>query len=313
MDAASGFALRTRNANIRSRVDAWTAEVVRELRADRVRAVLLKGPVLSSLLYGEDGRRVYVDSDLLVGTAEYAPAERCLRRIGFRQLLAASDVPGSDVAGHPWIRSTDAAAVDLHWTLPGVRADPAAVWEALSGSTRAITVAGLDVEAPSVAACALIVALHCAHHGRTADRPLEDLTRALERLDSETWAAAARLAERFQATPAFTGGLMLDPAGERLARDLRLPTQLPLGLRLKAGNPPAGAVSLHVLASTSGARAKARLVARKAVPTRRFMRVWFPRSALGARWMLAGYLWRLVWLALRAGPALLAWRASRRD
>src|SRR5581483_9207244 len=165
---------------------------------------------------------------------------RCLSRIGFRQLLAASDVPGSDVPGHPWIRGADGASVDLHWTLPGVGAAPATVWEALSGSIRTITVAHVDVDAPSIPACALIVALHAAHHGRTADRPLADLARALERLDTETWTAAARLAERLDATAAFTGGLMLDPAGRRLATELRLPTDLPRELRLRAGDPPAG-------------------------------------------------------------------------
>jgi hypothetical protein len=47
------------------------------------------------------------------------------------------------------------------------------------------------------------------------------------------------------------------------------------------------------------------------VPTRRFMRSWFPRAALGARWMAVGYLWRPVWLLLKAGPALAAWRRAQ--
>jgi hypothetical protein len=253
---------------------------------------------------------VYVDSDLLVAPSEYARAEHCMTRLGFRQLLADSDVPGSQVAGHPWCRA-DGASVDLHWTIAGVRAAPGAVWSVLSEATRTVRVGGVDVQAPSIPMCAVIVALHAAHHGRAVYKPLEDLGRAVDRLDPGTWAAAAHLAARLGATDAFTSGLMLHPAGRRLATELSLPTHLPLELRLKAADPPPGAVTLHVLASTSGLRPRMWLVARKLVPTRRFMRVWFPRSALGGSWMVAGYFWRPAWVTLKAGPALLAWLRNR--
>jgi hypothetical protein len=292
-------------------VDTVTAHVVRELRADGVRPLLLKGPVLESLLYGDDSTRAYVDSDLLVGPSEYAAAECTLARLGFQLTLTDSDVPGSQVAGHPWFRSGDGACIDLHWTIAGVRATPVELWEAASQSTRTIAVANVDVEAPYVPMCALIVALHAGHHGRAVAKPLEDLARALERFDFDTWAAAARLGERLAAAEVMASGLTRNAAGRRLAAQLSLPVSLPPELLLRAADPPPGAVTLEVLASTEGLRAKLWLVARKVVPTRRFMQVWFPRSARGGRWMFAAYLWRALWLVLKVGPASRAWRRAR--
>jgi Uncharacterised nucleotidyltransferase len=311
-DAATDFVVRARSANLRARVDPVTAEVVRELRADGVRPLLLKGPAITSLLYEADSRRSYVDTDLLVGPSEHAAAEDCLSRLGFRLTLADSDVAGSRVAGDTWRRAGGDSAVDLHCTFNGVGATPSEVWESLSESTRVLRIAGVDVEAPGAAACALIVALHAAHHGLAVDHPLEDLARALDLLDQETWVAAARLAERIAATDAFTSGVTLHPAGRRLAADLSLPTHLSRELVLRRGNPPPGAVTLEVLASTEGALAKLQLVARKVVPSRRFMRTWFPRATRGRWWLAAGYLWRPVWLLLRAWPAILARRRAGR-
>jgi hypothetical protein len=299
-----------RAARMRSRVDAVGAEVLRELRADGVGPLLLKGPAITSLLYPADSTRSYQDVDLLVGPPEYETAERCLARLGFTKMLDDSDVPAFVVAGHPWQRP-GGDLVDLHWTLSGVGADPAEVWDALMDRKRILRVDGADVEAPDAVGCALIVALHAAHHGTAVHNPMEDLARAVDRFDRPTWAAAAELAERLGATDTFTSGLTIHPAGERLAGDLDLPTNLPTLLRLKRGAPPLGAVTFELLASTSGAGARFQIAARTVVPTRRFMRTWFPRSRRGNLWLAVGYLWRPLWLVLAAGPALRAWWRAR--
>ena len=299
-----------RAARMRSRVDAVSAEVLRELRAHGVRPLLLKGPAITSLLYPAGSTRSYQDVDLLVGPPEYETAERCLARLGFTKLLDDSDVPAFVVAGHPW-RGPGGDVVDLHWTLSEVGADPAEVWDALMDRKRILRVDGVEVDAVDAVGCALIVALHAAHHGTAVHNPVEDLGRAVDRFERPTWAAAAELADRLGATDTFTAGLTVNPAGERLAGDLGLPANLPALLRLKRGAPPIGAVSLEVLATTSGARARFRMAARTVVPTRRFMRTWFPRSRRGNSWLAVGYLWRPLWLVFAAGPAFRAWRRVR--
>jgi hypothetical protein len=310
-DAAADFVARVRSARLRASVDAVTAEVVRALQADGVRALLLKGPVLVALLYGDDSTRSYLDADLLVAPPDHARAARCLTRLGFEEALAGSDVPGSDVAGDTWRRPGGEPAVDLHSTLPGVGATPARLWDALSEATDVLPVGGVTVEVPRVPGRALIVALHAAHHGAAVDHPLEDLARALERLDAAAWAEAAQLARRVDAADAFAAGLTLHPAGRAIAERLGLPSRPPLELALRRGHAPPGAVTLAVLASTEGVLARLRVVARKVVPTRRFMRFWYPRAAGGSGWLAVGYLWRPVWLVLRARPAVAALRRAR--
>ena len=310
-DPAAHFVRRVRAARLTARVDALTAEVVGALGAAGVRALLLKGPVHASLLYGEDEARPYIDVDLLVAQDQRAAAEGCLARVGFAEALGDADVPGSEVAGDTWRRPGGEPAVDLHRTLPGVRASPAELWGTLADATRWMRVGGCDAEIPSVPACALVVALHAAHHGTALAHPLEDLRRAVELLDLETWAAAARLAARVDALDAFAAGLTLDANGARLARELSLPSRLPVELELRRGSPPPGVTALEALASTPGVTARLRLVARKIVPSRRFMHYWFPRARRGRPWLALGYLWRPAWLAWRAGPALAAWVRAR--
>jgi putative nucleotidyltransferase-like protein len=285
-------------------VDARTADVVCELRARGVRPILLKGPAIASWLDGENSHRVYVDTDLLVAPSQLSMAERYLSEAGFTKTLEDADTPGGRPPGHFWVRGADGTAVDLHRTLLGVGVAPAKLWQVLSESTELMRVAGVDVEVLSTEARALHLALHAAQHGPAVRKPLDDLERALLVLDFGTWAAAASLAERLDATGAFAMGLSFQPRGKRLVADLPLPRQRPVEVALCA-------LRLEQVASAPGVLAKVAIVARKIFPTRRFMRHWFPRAALGPGWMAAGYLWRPVWLLLESRWAVVAWRRAR--
>ena len=101
-------------------------------------------------------------------------------------------------------------------------------------------------------------ALHAAHHGRTYPRPLRDLERALDRLDRETWVAAARLAAELDAVEAFAAGLRLVPAGESLASELDLPAVSSRRRRLMAGDHPAGSDGLLRLMEPAPSRERLR-------------------------------------------------------
>jgi hypothetical protein len=309
-EAGMACLVRARAALLRSRVDVSTAEVVRELRADGMRPIVLKGPAIASWLYGKDSLRFYVDTDLLLAEAELARAERCLLRLGFTKRLEDADTPGWR-AGDMWARADDGSVVDLHLTLNGVGVAPSELWTALSEFTEVIRVAGLEVEVPAPEARALHIPLHAIQHGARVAEPLDDLARALTVLDAETWTAAALLAERVGATPAFAAGLRLHPLGQRLAVELDLPTPRSVEAVLLTGDPPPGALSLALLSSAPGVLGKILFAVRKVVPSRRFMRFWFPKAARDARWLAAGYLWRPIWLLLRVRPALHAWRQAR--
>jgi hypothetical protein len=302
--------LLARAALLRSRVDVKTAEVVRELRAAGVRPIVLKGPAIERWLYDEDSLRFYVDTDLLLAQPELPAAERRLADIGFTKRLQDADTPGWR-AGDMWARAGDDAVVDVHLTLNGAAAPPSAVWEALSGSTEVMTVAYQELEIPAPEARALHIALHAIQHGATVAKPLDDLERALAVLDEETWGAAAVLADRLDALPALAAGLRLHPRGRALAAALGLPVPRSVVAALLTGDRPPGALSLALMSSTPGALAKTAFAARKVVPSRRYMRYWFPRAAKDPRWMAAAYLWRPIWLLLKLRPALRAWWQAR--
>ena len=186
-------------------LDSATAELVRLLRDGGVRAIVLKGPAIARLLYG-DAPRSHDDIDLLVAPTDVGRAGERLSTLGFR-LATVSDY------AQPWIRA-DGVTVDLHTTLIGLGASPERAWDELARATERLQLRDAEVEVLAPEAVAMHVALHAAQHGVLAGKALTDLTLALERLPEEVWTRAADLARRLEAAPAFAAGLRLVPAGE---------------------------------------------------------------------------------------------------
>lgn len=288
-------------------VDAVSGEVAAALRAAGIRSILLKGPSVARWLYGE-GTRTYNDSDLLVAPGDIATAEGVLASLGFTSPMAGK--PGDHA--NEWTRAADGARVDLHRSLAGAAAEPAAVWAALSGRTETLAVGGGRLETLAPDGRALHLALHAAHHGVGAAQPLEDLGRGLERLPGEVWQGAARLASELGATPAFAAGLRLLPGGVGVADSLGLPAQAPVEVALRASSAPDTALGLERLFAARGARGKLRALGRALAPPPSLMRVWLPWTRRGRLWLAAAYAWRPFHLLGRSVPAWRAWRRARR-
>lgn len=296
------------------RADVTTAEVVDALAAAGVRAILLKGPGVAGWLYDSVSDRPYTDTDLLVAPEQLTAAARVLSQLGFERVVGYADQPGPLREQHAesWLRHRDSAVIDLHCTLRNVDASAQEVWAVLSAETDSLRVAGVKVEILSEPARALHVALHAAQHGARAERPLEDLARALDRVATPTWEAAALVAHRLQATAAFGTGLRLHPAGRRLVDDLGISKLRSVESELRATTPPAMTMGWERLARASGLRAKCHLLVRELFPSKAFMRVWSVRARSGRAGLAMAYAWRPFWLLLHAGPALRAWRRARR-
>jgi len=300
-------------ATVRSlEVDGVTAEVLDALLRDGVACLLLKGPVLAGWLYGDGAARHYVDTDILVGPRGFAAAQRTLTGIGFAPHVDDSDTPGWRQVAHHWVRPRDGANVDLHRTLVGVGVGDAELWEVLGADTESIEVRGRKAQTLAPPARALHIALHAAQHGTRSGKHLDDLERALDQIDIEVWRSACALAERLSAAGAFAAGLRLCGAGRRLAGELELSDAHSVETALLAGTPVAGALGWHYLASARGLVPRLHIVARKAIPTPRFMRAWTPLARRGAPGLAAAYLGRLAWVAGRAVPGFRAWRRARR-
>lgn len=284
-------------------LDSLTANIVGELERRGVRAIVLKGPALGRL-YG-DTPRTHEDIDLLVPPSALTTAERVLRGAGF-------EFAAESLHARAWIREADGVTVDLHRTLAGIGASHERTWEVLGGHAVEIPVGGSALEALDPAGIALHAALHAAQHGARAGKAAEDLRRAVDQLDDDTWLTAVGMARELDALPALAAGLRMLPPGQLLAERLQLPTQSRVDLALGVGSPPVTSRGLYRLATTHGLRGKLALISAELAPPPTFMRAVYPIARRGRLGLAAGYAWRPLWLLWHAVPALRALHRARK-
>jgi hypothetical protein len=288
-------------------VDAMTAEVVRALRTAGIEPLLLKGPVLAAWLYDEGELRGYGDADLLVDPRRVEDAASVLTELGFERLPVPWDKWRRLHHAGDWRRARDGAVVDLHRTLPGVRASPPeTVWRLLASHTAPWRLQpGIEVTVLDERARTMLVALHAAHHlshGDLGKRPLKDLERALARVPQDTWRDAAALAGELNAGRDLSRGLHAVSGGAVLAAELGLP------------DPSTGDEELagfERLAAARGTRARLRALLRSFAPTPEFLRWSSPLARRGRLGLFVAYLERPFWLLGQLPRAYRAWKRGR--
>jgi Uncharacterised nucleotidyltransferase len=291
-------------------VDWYTGQVVSRLRERQLEPILLKGPAIVRWLYaGEPDGRSYIDADLLVEPGMLPLAEGVLSELGF------------DVEELPWLdleqphakswRRPDGAVIDLHRVPLGCEhIDPGVVWETWRTGVEAIEVGQLDVlvPAPAVRLLALLLAVGVGHGQRGHE--LNDLERALAKLDFATWSETASLAGRLGLEREAGYGLTRVPRGEALSEQLGLPARPPLRLLLDT-DPILRA--LGHLSRLPGTRAKLDYLARRLLPPPAYVSKQHPRAAGSAGGAALAYLVWVVGGVLGVPRAAAAWwRAVRR-
>ena len=291
-------------------LDALGAQLVEALKESGIPAIVLKGPAIATWLYRHHELRPYGDTDLLVPPGDWAEASATLGRLGFREDLGPLAHPRMEsIASTGWVRGTD--SVDLHCTLWGIEAEPARAWDVLSATSVPMKVGGAQVQVLAPAARAMHVALHAAQHGEPEGKPMRDLELALDLLDEDLWREATELAGELHATAGFATGLRMLPKGSELAARLGVGSVASVDALLRVAQVPL-AHGFEELATTPGLRGKLAIVRGELLPTAAFMRWWSPLARRGGLGLAAAYVWRPVYLALKAGPGLLAWRRARR-
>ena len=293
-------------------VDRVALEVVESLARAGVRAIFLKGFSWARLLYSDGAPRRYTDVDLLVGPSDWMRAEAAVAELGFAKVMDSEDV-GTAIHASTWRRDSDMAYVDLHRTLPGVTADAERHWRVVSGETATAALFGRDVEVLTPAASAFLVAAHAAHHGVAVAKPMEDLRRAIEQLDLETWSAAAVLARELGGLPALSTGLRLLLEGQALAEKLGVEPVTSVELAIRSRTPGPGAFAYQLLAETPGLGRKIAVVARKLAPSRRFMQGKYKLARRGNAGLAAAYALRLLLLVRGAPRGFALWRTALRE
>jgi putative nucleotidyltransferase-like protein len=294
------------------RVDHATAEVLVAFRAAGVQALLLKGPSISRWLYRDGEVRPYRDSDLLVRPSDMTAAGRALAGIGY--------VPELDERAMPawwrphasaWLNAERRAFVDVHRTLQGVGVDDELAWALLSRGTETLIVAGVDAAVLSLPARTLYVALTAANDGPSGQAGA-DLEHALAQLPETTWRAAAVLAGELGATDWLFAGLSQLSEGEALSRRLGLDGRRSVEISLRNAGAPREALTVDRVARGRGPRERTEIVVFKLFPPPAYMRFWSRVARRGRGGLAVAYGYRLLWVAKKAIPALVAWRRARR-
>ena len=276
-------------------LDAVAVEVVAALDEAGIANLVVKGPAIARWLYDAPGERPYDDIDLLVRESDLTRAEQTVRRLGFRFVH-------DDWHGRVWIRGP--VNLDLHRRLPGVQAEPAAVFSRLHREAVPLELGRGSVRVPSAAARALHLGLHAAQHGPGLTSPREDLRRGLERLPDSVWVEAAGLAKELGVEPGFAAGLDLLPAG----RELNVRLGLEPGTLVENPGITAG---LRRFGATSGLSQKAELVVREVFPTRDYLRAHVPLARRGRLGVVLARVLRPFSLVFRLFPALVAVARTR--
>lgn len=298
-----------RNFALTADIDALTAEVAGAFGREGIETLVLKGPVLAKWLYPGEVR-AYVDSDLMVAPGNRARAVAVLERLGF-------------VECDPWMPSAlfmatwatafyrhDDGTVDLHCQLPGLDGDPHAIWDRVATTADRQVIGGVELRVPDRDTVLLHVALHAAHH--VHGKPLEDLRRALARVEESKWSRALELARAYRGVPVFAAGLRLLPEGEDLARRLGLGEVRSLQYEIRREDNMFAEELYLLLFAKAGIRRKLVIAARHIFPRPAFLRWWSPLARRGKLGLATAYLWRVTWVIGQAPSAIhTVWRIQR--
>jgi putative nucleotidyltransferase-like protein len=144
--------------------------------------LVVKGPVLSELIYEQPGQRLYRDLDLIVPRASFATA------------LAALELDGADVLDPIWPYLRDQVAgqvelsthVDLHWHFLFFEAARAATdirMDDVFERARSVTVVGATIKTPDPADTLIHLALHACLEGGRRLVWMKDLEQAVVNQD----------------------------------------------------------------------------------------------------------------------------------
>ncbi|HWF50474.1 MAG TPA: nucleotidyltransferase family protein [Solirubrobacteraceae bacterium] len=297
----------------RLRVDSWTAEVVRALRAHGVRPILLKGPSIVRWLYSDDpGARTYVDSDLIVSPADTTRAWAVVAELGFQQ-KEHPRLEADEQHARVFRRARDGARLDLHRGFHGLQSVPSErAWRAIATGTATISVGGADIEIPSAVVRTLLLILHLGPSDEAGSKAWEDLARGLERVTADQWRAAGQIARELDAEHELAERLRRVPGGAQLANELGLTqrgsTYYRLIGALQRREAPDDVFALAILSSMTDNRARLRYIHGKLWPDSDTLR---RRSALarrGARGLAMAHATHITAAIARVPRALAAWR-----
>jgi hypothetical protein len=174
-------ALRERARLHHLMVTAQLSLIGRELERAGVQWVVMKGPVVASLLYPDPGDRRYSDLDIMVARPDFPAAMAVLEALGFQHSIHNWALAEQMLAGQVEMKA-HAVTVDLHWHLHYSAADRSQFAldpEAMIARRRHVGVSGVTVPALDPVDTLLTLAFHAARSDGHRLVWLKDIERSL--------------------------------------------------------------------------------------------------------------------------------------
>lgn len=293
-------------------LDRAAAKAFESLESAGVPSILLKGAAIANWLYMDGSVRPYLDIDLLVSPLDFDKAREVLAGLGYVPRVAGAD-PSELGAKELDLLGQNNICIDLHHGLIGASGPPEKCWDTLAGHTTSMPVGGApQVRVLDVPARAAHLALHAAQNGPVDVKAITDLQRGLKMVERSDWEAAAKVADEIEAQEAFAAGLRLVGEGRVLAAELGLTRQMSVELVLRARSATQDALFFERVTETTGANRKMALFARKLFPTVATLRAGSSLARRGALGALCAWAVHPFSVAMRLGPAFIAWHRARR-
>lgn len=177
---------------------AKLTEVLEVLEAERIEAVVLKGPPLAASIYGGVSLRRFGDLDILIHLGDLPRARDLLTRNGFRWTGKGSPCePGTlpETEKHlSLVHSTQGIALELHWSCeePACRLT-LTTEDAFQSAIRVSLPDGAQARCPGPEEQFLLLAAHGARHGWNHLKWVCDIDRLVrKRTDVELYAVLKR-------------------------------------------------------------------------------------------------------------------------
>lgn len=294
-------------------VDALAVELIAVLEAEGITTVLLKGASIRSWLYPNE-ERAYGDVDLLVSPASYEEAGAVLRSAGYYDLTEGW-APLERAPHATTFRSDDgpgpAVCVDLHRTLPLVRADAENVWQTLSAHVTRIVLHGTKIRVLDLPARSFHLTLHAAQHGHAKSGPIEDLRRAVSVVEPDIWTEAVAVARTLGAEDYMAAALRMVDGGRDLTEHLGLAATESTMARILTNEPTPGVWRLQSLAEAPSWGRRAALVRATLLPSPASARARWPQARRGRIGLVGAYVASLASVTAALPRALARWTRVR--
>src|ERR1041384_7981768 len=188
-------------------------KVYRSFKESNIRVAILKGSVLSQMVYGDVALRQAGDIDVLISRADFAAAKIVLEALGYQMTPSLTERQvASHLAFHceiQFVRDDWFTVVDLHWGLSPRSFVFGLTEDEVMSRLQTVSFAGTETKTFSTEDLILYQAMHGAKHLWRRLERIASLAELVRNLEEFSWSQVVDCAIKARATRILALGLRL--------------------------------------------------------------------------------------------------------